>query len=210
MEQVRAGAGPVCVRWSGSRRTRRAARHCRAMPAAQRHGADRLRQDADSRAPRSCRALAMDAFREQFFCPDQPLPVRRAEMFTSPVDVKRQHRHRRPIGSGLSALAPFGRFQDGHCNRSGTCPFEYARRQIHRVTTLHDLGRPPAWRCGFLLVCRCGFLFHDRISWIGLRERVRRRERKPTNRLEMKATTKSKNRILARFVAGPRLAINPR
>ena len=66
------------------------------------------------------------------------------QIFSSAVDVKIQHRHRRLIGRAFSSFTPLGRTFQRQRNAMRIFPFEDIRLKIKRVATLCDLGRPSA------------------------------------------------------------------
>ena len=62
------------------------------------------------------------------------------QIFSSAIDVKIQHRHRRLIRCAFASFAPPGRTFQRQRNAMRIFPFENIRLKIERVATLCDLG----------------------------------------------------------------------
>ena len=66
------------------------------------------------------------------------------QIFSSAVDVKVQHRHRRLIKCAFASFAPLGRTFQRQRNAMRIFSFEDIRLKIERVATLCNLSRPAA------------------------------------------------------------------
>src|SRR5439155_18489799 len=76
----------------------------------------------------------------------QYAPLARAQIVPGPVDVERQHRHRRAVWLALEAMAVLRRALERTRDSLRVVPREDAALEIERVALLRDTRRPAPTR----------------------------------------------------------------